>query len=203
MCPPIHRDLFRDVPFNEAKLIVTARGLYRGKKARQALRRILPYARIHSTGFRSVYLIETFGNVFTVAEKICQVCLREIGHATAIVEEVPTDINYIKESAILIGTHLINEDQSYCIRVKKRGKFLEETNIPQLESEIGSGVWEALKIKYGKEPHVDLENPDVKIIAEVLGHMTAIGVQLKSWFDISVEKDMTGSQPFNHEYQRK
>ncbi|HKJ34296.1 MAG TPA: THUMP domain-containing protein [Balneolales bacterium] len=194
MCPSIHKDLFRDIPFNQARLIVTARGLYSNKKARRALRRILPYARIHKTGFRSVYVIETHGNVLHIAEKIIRRCLDDVGHATAVVEEVQTDINNIKEAMVSAGSQLIKEYDSYCIRIKRRGSYFLDENIQALEADIGGEIWKVLKEKYGKEPRVDLENPDIKIIAEVLGHATAIGVQYKSWFEEPYQEEISDTQ---------
>ena len=194
MCPSIHKDLFRDIPFNKAKLIVTARGLYSNKKARRALRRILPYARIYKTGFRSVYVIETHGNVLHTAKKIIQQGLEDVGHATAVVEEVQTDIDNIKEAIVSAGTQLIKENDSYCVRIKRRGSYFLDEDIQALEADIGSEIWNILKDKYGKDPKVDLENPDIKIIAEVLGHATAIGVQYKSWFEEPYQEEIADTQ---------
>jgi tRNA(Ser,Leu) C12 N-acetylase TAN1 len=188
MCPSVNKDIFRDVPFNAAKLIVTARGLYSGKKARHALRRILPYARIRNAGYRSVYVIETHGNVLNIADRICHECLMDIGHTTAVVEESKTSINDIKDAALSVADQTVGENESFCFRIKKRGSRLLEKDSRDIEEEIGGDIWESLQQKYGKKPNVDLEHPDVKIVAEVLGNVTAIGIQLKYWKEISVEQ---------------
>ncbi|HKJ47146.1 MAG TPA: THUMP domain-containing protein [Balneolales bacterium] len=188
MCPSVNKDIFRDVPFSAAKLIVTARGLYSGKKARRALRRILPYARIRNAGYRSVYVIETHGNVLNIADRICHECLMDIGHTTAVVEESKTSIKDIKEAALSVANQVVGENESFSFRIKKRGSQLLEKDSRDIEEEIGGDIWESLNQKYGKKPKVDLEHPDVKIVAEVLGNITAIGIQLKYWKEFSVEQ---------------
>jgi hypothetical protein len=45
----------------------------------------------------------------------------------------------------------------------------------------------ALQQKYGKEPLVDLEDPDVSVVAEVLGPWTAIGISKKVWRQTKME----------------
>jgi tRNA(Ser,Leu) C12 N-acetylase TAN1 len=54
-------------------------------------------------------------------------------------------------------------------------------NTPKLEDEIGSAISEALQLKNGKKPVVDLDEPDVTVVAEVLGPVTMIGVLRKAW----------------------
>ena len=47
-------------------------------------------------------------------------------------------------------------------------------------------MWRALEQKYGKKPSVDLEDPDVAVVAEVLGPWTAIGISKKAWKEMKV-----------------
>jgi tRNA(Ser,Leu) C12 N-acetylase TAN1 len=51
----------------------------------------------------------------------------------------------------------------------------------KLEREIGGAIWQALEQKQGKRPVVDLDDPDITIIAEVMGPNTAIGILRKAW----------------------
>jgi tRNA(Ser,Leu) C12 N-acetylase TAN1 len=51
-----------------------------------------------------------------------------------------------------------------------------------LEGEIGGDIHSILKEKFGGA-RADLENPDVAIVAEVMGKNTAIGIIRKDWFE--------------------
>jgi hypothetical protein len=39
----------------------------------------------------------------------------------------------------------------------------------------------ALETKYNTKPKVDLKNPDITVIAEILGPITAIGISRREW----------------------
>lgn len=52
---------------------------------------------------------------------------------------------------------------------------------PDLEREIGSAVWVGVEAKLGREPLVNLSDPDVVVRAEVLGPVTLVGVVRKAW----------------------
>jgi hypothetical protein len=50
-----------------------------------------------------------------------------------------------------------------------------------LEQEIGSAIWTALEEKHGAKPSVRLRDPDVAVVAEVLGPTTAVGIARRTW----------------------
>jgi tRNA(Ser,Leu) C12 N-acetylase TAN1 len=116
-----------------------------------------------------------------LARSVLQKCSESIGHVTAVLAEVESRLESIKEAAVRIGTEQIAGDEKFCFRLNKRGSHhLEETTC-DLEREIGGAIWQALEQKHGKRPVVDLGDPDITIIAEVMGANTAIGVLRKAW----------------------
>ena len=54
---------------------------------------------------------------------------------------------------------------------------------PQIEERIGGEIHLALEEKFGKKPEVDLEKPDINILAEVLGERTMVGIIKNDWFN--------------------
>jgi hypothetical protein len=50
-----------------------------------------------------------------------------------------------------------------------------------IEQEIGGAIWIALEEKYSEKPRVRMKNPDVVIVAEVLGPITAVGISRTIW----------------------
>jgi tRNA(Ser,Leu) C12 N-acetylase TAN1 len=164
-----------------AKLIVTSRGLSTTKQTIAALRALLPGARVRRTGFRGVVTLEVEGDVFKLAERVNRECFLDIGRATAILAEVQSTPEAIKEAAAKIGAEHIQEGEKFCFRLYKRGSHWLEQETPRLESEIGGEIWATLQRRYGKELSVDLKDPDVTVIAEVLGPNTGVGILRKSW----------------------
>jgi tRNA(Ser,Leu) C12 N-acetylase TAN1 len=63
----------------------------------------------------------------------------------------------------------------------KRGAHGLERDTSILEEEIGGAIWSALEGKYNKKPKVNLKNPDVTVIAEILGPTAAIGISRRAW----------------------
>jgi tRNA(Ser,Leu) C12 N-acetylase TAN1 len=95
--------------------------------------------------------------------------------------EVESKLDPVKEAAVKTGIEQIGESEKFCFRLHKRGSHHLEHDSCDLEREIGGAVWRALEQKYAKRPAVDLENPDVTIVAEVFGPKTAIGFCRKDW----------------------
>ncbi|MGE5058583.1 MAG: THUMP domain-containing protein [Betaproteobacteria bacterium] len=50
-----------------------------------------------------------------------------------------------------------------------------------LEREIGGAIWIALEGKYQRRPKVNLKNPDITVIAEILGPIVAIVISRREW----------------------
>lgn len=164
-----------------AKLIVTSRGLSNIRQTIAALKAVVPGARIRRTGFRGVSSLEADGDVFELAKKVNRECSANIGRATAVLMGVESRLEAIKEAAIKIGAENIGDGEKFCFRLYKRGSHWLEQETPKLEYEIGGAIWVAIQQKYKKEPKVDLKNPDVVVIAEVLGSNTAVGILRKAW----------------------
>ena len=164
-----------------AKLIVTSRELYAIRQTIAALRATVTGARIRRAGFRGIFILEAEGDALELAKRVNQECFQSIGRATAVLAEVQSTLEPIKEAAVKIGTEQIDEDEKFCFRLHKRGSHLLEQETPKLEYEIGGAIWVALQQKFGKRPNVDLKNPDITVVAEVLGPNTAVGILRKAW----------------------
>lgn len=164
-----------------AKLIVTSRGLSNIRQTIAALRAVVPGARIRRTGFRGVASLEADGDVFELAKNVNQECFASMGRATAVLMEVESRLEAIKGAAVKIGAENVGDGEKFCFRLHKRGSHWLEQETPKLEYEIGGAIWIAVQRKYEKEPRVDLKNPDVMVIAEVLGPNTAVGILRKAW----------------------
>lgn len=162
------------------KLIVTARELD-SKRTIAALRAAVPNARVMRTGFRGIVALEAEGDALELAERVTRECFLDIGRATAVLAEVDSTSDEIERAAVRIGTEHIGKDERFCFRLYKRGAHMLELDTPKLEYQMGRAIWMALKQKRGIEPSVDLKNPDVTVVAEVLGPITAVGVVRKAW----------------------
>jgi tRNA(Ser,Leu) C12 N-acetylase TAN1 len=163
------------------KLIVTGRWPHVARQIKSELRKAIPGAHIRSTGFRSVFILEAAGDFLELAQRINRDCVEDIGHATPALAEVESKPGAIKDAAVKIGTTQIGSEESFCFRIFKRGLHGLGKNTPELEDEIGKAISEALELKNGKKPVVDLDEPDVTIVAEVLGPVTTVGVLRKAW----------------------
>lgn len=163
------------------KLVVTSRGLEAGRQTIKVLRAIFPEADIRKTGFKAVFTLETEGDAVKLAEQLYRKCSFDIGRAVAVLAETPSTLEEIKKAAVETGKDEVKRSEKFCFRLHKRGQHLLEQETPKLEHEIGEAIWLTLKEKYGKEPKVDLEHPDITVVAEVLGPNTAVGITRKSW----------------------
>jgi tRNA(Ser,Leu) C12 N-acetylase TAN1 len=171
----------RNAGENMGKLIVTSKELHTVRKTIIALRRFMSDARIWRTKFRGIIALEAQGDAQELASRVIRDCHRFIGHVTAVLPEVESAPDAVKEAAIRIGAAQIGQDESFAFRINKRGSHRLEESTPDLERDIGGAIWNVLHEKYGKEPNVNLRTPDVAVIAEVLGTTTAIGVARRIW----------------------
>lgn len=71
-------------------------------------------------------------------------------------------------------SHQIESGESFKVNFTRRG-LKGKVNSQEIEREMGSVVWNELE-KQGKEPKVDLEDPDKTIIIESLGNSFFIGM---------------------------
>lgn len=164
-----------------ARVIVTGRSLLEARRTVRALRRALPGFWVHGTGFTGVFVVEAEGDPLEIAERVMRKCGNRIGHATAVAAEATSEVEPVKEAAVRVGLTHVAPGESFCFRVHKRGSHLLTAPTPELELNIGSAIWHALEERDGRAPRVDLKSPDVTVIAEVLGPVTAVGVVRKAW----------------------
>jgi tRNA(Ser,Leu) C12 N-acetylase TAN1 len=169
-----------------AKLMVTSREIFARRETIASLRAALPGARVRSAGFRAIFIIEVAGDALELANKVIHECSSRIGRAIPVLVEVKSTLDAIKEGAVKVGVEHIGGDAKFCFRIHKRGAHHLEQNTPELEREIGGAIWTALEGKYEKKPAVDLDEPDVMVVAEVLGPNTAIGIVRKAWWTAAI-----------------
>lgn len=160
------------------KLVVTCRSILGIRQTYQVIRRIFPRAEIKNTGFRGVFFVEVNGDPIEAARKLN--CYRAVGRAVPIFVEVPTTLEEIEKAALKV-CEFIREGESFCFRIKKRGRHRLEMPTPEIEKKIGGRLQEEIGRRLGKKPEVELENPDVIILAEVLGEITGVGLLRPSW----------------------
>ena len=157
-------------------LIVTARSLGDGRRARRALRRVLPGARVKGTGFTAVLAVDAQGDPAALAVQATGSGSRWFGRVVAVLAEVPSARAQVVDAVARVAAGQVRPGESLCVRLHKRGAhgFLEPT--PALERAAADAAWQALQRRDGSEPRADLVHPDVTIHAEVLGPRTLVGV---------------------------
>jgi tRNA(Ser,Leu) C12 N-acetylase TAN1 len=173
--------MIEEFQHNTVQLIVTSRGLVPARHLRSALRTAIPGARVRSAGFRGIFALEAGGDVCELAQAVCRECSERIGHVTAVLATVESKEEPIKDAAARIGAAHVGSEESFCFRLHKRGSHGLEQDTSKLEEEIGGAIWSALEGKYHKKPKVNLKNPDVTVIAEILGPMAAVGISRRAW----------------------
>lgn len=163
------------------RLLVTARGLNATRRTRRVVERALPASRVRASGFGGIVLVDADGDAVELAEAVARRCAGRIGRVVAVMDEVESREPTTRDAAVRAGIENIGPEETFCFRIHKRGAhgFVEDTR--ELESEIGSAIWQALERRHGRPPHVDLEDPDVTVTAEALGPWTAVGISKKSW----------------------
>ena len=164
-----------------AKLVITSRSLLATRQTIEAIKTALPDAKILWTGFRGVIAIDAEGDPLDLARELSIECFADIGRAVPVLAEIQSTTEEIKKAATEVGAEHIHRGEKFCFRLHKRGSHRLERPTPELEYEIGRAIWEVLNRKYGELPRVDLKSPDVKVIAEVLGPKTCIGILRREW----------------------
>ena len=128
-------------------------------------------------------MLECEGDAMELARKVNRECASDIGRAVPVLLETESELGAIERAAVEIGSEHVRELESFCFRLHKRGSHGLAEPTPEIEREVGGAIWAELKRKYGKEPKVDLEHPDVTVVAEVLGPNTAVGLLRKAWHE--------------------
>ncbi|HLF84309.1 MAG TPA: THUMP domain-containing protein [Blastocatellia bacterium] len=164
-----------------AKLVVTGPGTYTARRPRSVLKKAIPGAQVQRTGFPSVFILETEGDAVQIAQDVIRKCSENIGHVTAVLAEVESKLEPIKEAAVRIASEQVSKNEKFCFRLHKRGSHSLMGDTFEIEREIGGVIWQTLQQKYGTEPAVDLDEPDITVVAEVLGPNTAMGISRKTW----------------------
>jgi tRNA(Ser,Leu) C12 N-acetylase TAN1 len=170
-----------ELQHNSAKLIVTSRGLEPARYVKSALRRAIRGARVRGTGFRGIFALEAEDDPSELAKLVCAACSPSIGHVTAVLAAVESKEESIQDAAVKIGAAQIGAEESFCFRLHKRGIHGLKKDSATLEREIGGAIWMALEEKYHKKPKVNLKNPDITIIVEVLGSLAGVGISRRAW----------------------
>jgi tRNA(Ser,Leu) C12 N-acetylase TAN1 len=87
-----------------------------------------------------VFVVEAEGKAPALAEQIYRGCHRLIGRATAVLAEVESKPQSIKDAAVKIGADEIGPDESFCFRLTKRGvhSLQDDTPSSNMKSEAQS-----------------------------------------------------------------
>jgi tRNA(Ser,Leu) C12 N-acetylase TAN1 len=170
-----------------ARLIVTDCGKRPSRECRRLLRKAFADAHLRNTGFRHVFIVESTGDPLELAANTLRKHPAGIGHVTPVLAEIDTGTGAIRDASLAIAIEQIGPDETFCFRLNKRGAhgLIEDT--PTLEYNIGGAIWSALRQKHAKKPLVNLDDPDVTVVAEVLGPRTAIGIWKKAWKPTEME----------------
>lgn len=176
-----------DYGCGEAKLVVASRSPGKVRGMIQALRAALPRSCIRGTGLVGVYLLEADGDPVEVAEQVSLQCGDFLGRSVLILEEVESSFDAVKAAAIRIAAQWVVSSEPYCFRLNKAGAHWLRDETATAEREIGRSIREALARVREGETRVDLANPDLCIMAEVLGPRTAVGIFRREWHKTSSE----------------
>ncbi|HDY74382.1 MAG TPA: hypothetical protein ENH51_04640 [Euryarchaeota archaeon] len=162
--------------------IVTSKSLYRGFETRRALHRLIEGIKVSKTSFRAVLRVEhEEKEALDLAKMITRECSHEIGRAVPVLAEVESNPEEIREASVKVGLAYIKKGKSFCLRINKRGVHNLEKPTPELEYMVGGSVYDALAEKYMVKPMVDLSNPEITIIVEVLGMKSVVGIVRTEW----------------------
>lgn len=164
-----------------AKNIITVKDFNDWGKLKSCLRELFSKAFISKTRFRSVFVLQTQGDVKQVTQRIFRECSAFLGHTTAVLCDVESSVKDIEEAAVNIALDQVENGESYCFRIKKREVPELKMSSREIEQDIGDAIHLALRNKFGVEPKVNLEDPDITIMAEVLGLFSSVGIRRKRW----------------------
>ena len=157
-------------------LIVTARSLRGGRRARRALHRALPGARVRGTGFTAVLAVDARGDPVALAATAADLSGHWLGRVVAVLAEVPSARAQLVDAVAGVAARQVRPGESLCVRRHKRGAHGVPAPPPGLEQAAADAAWQALARRDGTGPRADLVHPDVTIHAEVLGPRTLVGV---------------------------
>lgn len=181
---------------NAVKVVATGDTAHPDWMTRAALREAVLEADIVDSGFQAVYLVESDQDPEELARRVVAACGDRIGHVSALVGQTTTGYDEIRRAAIRAAERSIGPDDSFAFRVHKRGTHDLDRDTPEIEKTIGGAIWESLEKRHGREPRVDLDDPDVAVFAEVFGSETYIGIWRKAWRQPDDrEGDETGNDP--------
>ncbi|MDP6612699.1 MAG: THUMP domain-containing protein [Candidatus Hydrothermarchaeota archaeon] len=162
--------------------VVTSRTLYGEFQTTLTLHRLIEGIKVTKTPFRAVLRAEHEEiKALELAETIIGECYFDIGKAVPVLAEVESSHEEIKQAAVKVGHAHIKKDESFCLRIHKRGVHSLEKPTPELEYEVGGAVHDALAEKHKIKPKVDLSNPEVTVLVEVLGKESVVGIIRKEW----------------------
>jgi tRNA acetyltransferase TAN1 len=162
--------------------IVTSRTLYGEFQTTLTLRRLIEGIKVRKTPFRAVLIVEHEEiEALDLAEKITRECYFDIGKAVPALAKVESSFEEIRDAAIKVSLTHIREGENFCLRINKRGAHALEKPTPELEYEVGGAVHDALAEKHGSKPKVDLSDPEVTVMVEVLGMESVVGILRKGW----------------------
>lgn len=163
------------------RAVVTGGKTWAEWQTKAALRGAVPDADVIRTDFHAVYRVEAEGDVERLCRAIVQECGDRVGHVTALLSRVDTAFANIRDAAVELALREVGAGQTFAFRIHKRGARTLDQDTPELEERIGTAIWKALEERHGEEPEVELESPDVRIVAEVFGPDTWIGIWRKRW----------------------
>ncbi len=166
-----------------AKLLVTCRDLYGASRTKLCIRDTLENSKVSLSEFRAVLHVEVEGDAIELAEKVTRECYYEIGRVVPVIFEGDSTLNVLKEFAIDTALEHVGKDDSFSFRLHKRGDHGLDEPSPDIEYEVGGSIHDALSKKFGKKPRVDLDNPDIIVIGEVLGPTVEVGIIRSVWME--------------------
>ena len=164
--------------------LVTSRNLQGEFQTTQTLCRLIDGIIIKKTSFRSILIVDNDKiDSLELSKKIIEECYFDIGKAVPILEEVSSNFDDIKHCAVKVGLSHIPKGDSFSLRINKRGSHSLDKPTSDLESDIGGSIYDALEKKHNRTPRVNLNDPDVKVIVEILGPKSIIGIVRKEWLE--------------------
>jgi len=162
--------------------VVTSRTLYGEFQTTITLRKLIEGIRVRKTPFRAVLMVEHEEmEALGLAEEITRECYFDIGRAVPVLAEVESSLEDVREAAVKVALAHIRKGERFCLRINKRGAHALEKPTPELECEIGGAVHDALAEKHKAKPEVDLSDPEVTVLVEVLGRESVVGIVRKEW----------------------
>jgi tRNA(Ser,Leu) C12 N-acetylase TAN1 len=157
-------------------------------RERFVLEEVKEYGKFESSGFRDVLI----GEVDDVEKLLASLSEKPFIPVT---RAIPMDqmtrfapdkfIDMLKERVKRYVTE-IGPEETFCVRMERRGmKGIISSR--DVEKEVGSYLWTLLKERHGKEPRVDLKDPDKLISVQTFGNLCGISL---------ISKELRQKYPF-------